>query len=109
AKEMALEGWRAGLTLAEEKGAAPIMDEDFTVTAAMLARRPEMLADGFKEGDTIKGRVLWAKYSRYMQRVAGAEPELVEKLAAHGSRFTHHSSIAPTRTISLSLANNASN
>ena len=109
AREMALEGWRTGLTLAEEKGAAPIMDEDFTVTAAMLARRPEMLADGFKEGDTIKGRVLWAKYSRYMQRVASAEPELVEKLAVHGSRFTHHSSIAPTGTISLSLANNASN
>ena len=109
AREMALEGWRAGLTLAEEKGAAPIMDEDFTVTAAMLARRPEMLADGFKEGDSIKGRVLWAKYSRYMQRVASVEPELVEKLAAHGSRFTHHSSIAPTGTISLSLANNASN
>jgi len=109
AKEMALEGWRAGLALAEEKGAAPIMDEDFTVTAAMLARRPEMLTDGFKEGDSVKGRVLWAKYSRYMQRVASAEPELVKKLAAHGSRFTHHSSIAPTGTISLSLANNASN
>ncbi|MCC1495519.1 adenosylcobalamin-dependent ribonucleoside-diphosphate reductase [Alcanivorax sp. 1008] len=109
AKEMALEGWRAGLALAEEKGAAPIMDEDFTVTAAMLARRPEMVADGIKEGDTIKGRILWAKYSHYMQRVAGAEPELVEALAQHGSRFTHHSSIAPTGTISLSLANNASN
>ena len=29
--------------------------------------------------------------------------------AADGARFTHHSSIAPTGTISLSLANNASN
>jgi len=27
----------------------------------------------------------------------------------HGARFTHHSAIAPTGTISLSLANNASN
>jgi ribonucleoside-diphosphate reductase alpha chain len=36
-------------------------------------------------------------------------PELVEQLAEHGARFTHHSSIAPTGTISLSLANNASN
>jgi ribonucleoside-diphosphate reductase alpha chain len=34
---------------------------------------------------------------------------LVEKLAQTGARFTHHSSIAPTGTISLSLANNASN
>ena len=57
----------------------------------------------------IEGKVLHAKYSRYMQRVAEVAPELVEELAEVGSRFTHHSSIAPTGTISLSLANNASN
>ena len=50
-----------------------------------------------------------ARYSRYMQRVAEAAPELVAQLAEVGARFTHHSSIAPTGTISLSLANNASN
>ncbi|MCE9971330.1 ribonucleoside-diphosphate reductase, adenosylcobalamin-dependent, partial [Aeromonas salmonicida] len=33
----------------------------------------------------------------------------VAELAEVGGRFTHHSSIAPTGTISLSLANNASN
>jgi hypothetical protein len=44
-----------------------------------------------------------------MQRVAEAAPELVDELAEVGGRFTHHSSIAPTGTISLSLANNASN
>ena len=37
------------------------------------------------------------------------DPELAEALATHGARFTHHSSIAPTGTIALSLANNASN
>jgi ribonucleoside-diphosphate reductase alpha chain len=68
-----------------------------------------MATDGYQVGDTIKGRVLHAKYSRYMQRVASVAPELVEKLAEKGARFTHHSSIAPTGTISLSLANNASN
>jgi ribonucleoside-diphosphate reductase alpha chain len=109
AKEMAIQGWRTGLDLAEEKGAALLMDEDFEVTEAMLARRPEMKQDGFGVGDTIKGRVLWARYSRYMQRVAGEDAELVEQLAEKGARFTHHSSIAPTGTISLSLANNASN
>ena len=36
-------------------------------------------------------------------------PKLVEQLAEVGARFTHHTSIAPTGTISLSLANNASN
>jgi ribonucleoside-diphosphate reductase alpha chain len=44
-----------------------------------------------------------------MQRIATEAPELVAELAKVGSRFTHHSSIAPTGTISLSLANNASN
>jgi len=108
-REMAVQGWRSGLQLAEEKGVAPIMEEDFEVTEAMLARRPEMRADGYKPGDQVKGKVLWARYSRYMQQIAEVEPELAEALAEKGARFTHHSSIAPTGTISLSLANNASN
>jgi ribonucleoside-diphosphate reductase alpha chain len=108
-REMAIAGWEVGLELAQEKGPAPIMDEDFKVSAEMLRKRPEMAADGYKLGDPIKGRVLHAKYSRYMQRVAAVAPELIEKMATSGSRFTHHSSIAPTGTISLSLANNASN
>ncbi|MBS0193854.1 MAG: adenosylcobalamin-dependent ribonucleoside-diphosphate reductase [Proteobacteria bacterium] len=108
-REMAIAGWEMGLALAQEKGPAPIMDEEFTVTAQMLRQRPEMKKDGWKPGKKIAGRVLHAKYSRYMQRVAEVAPELVRQLAETGSRFTHHSSIAPTGTISLSLANNASN
>lgn len=109
ARDMAVAGWETGLELAREKGAAPIMDEEFKVTAAMLRQRPEMKKDGWKLGQKITGKVLHARYSRYMQRVATVAPELVEALAETGARFTHHSSIAPTGTISLSLANNASN
>ncbi|MDI1254059.1 adenosylcobalamin-dependent ribonucleoside-diphosphate reductase [Thermomonas sp.] len=109
ARDMAVAGWEMGLSLAKEKGAAPIMGEQFDVTAAMLRLRPEMVADGWKLGQQIEGKTLHAKYSRYMQRIAEVAPELVEELAEVGSRFTHHSSIAPTGTISLSLANNASN
>lgn len=99
-------GWETGIDLADEKGAAPIMEEDFVVTADMLAKRPEMAADGIKVGAKVKGKVLLGKYSRYMQQF----PEgLRNKIAKKGVRFTHHSSIAPTGTISLSLANNASN
>jgi ribonucleoside-diphosphate reductase alpha chain len=108
-RELALTGWQVALDLAREKGAAPIMDEDFEVTGEMLRKRPEMRRDGYLPGDKIKGRVLHAKYSRYMQRLAEVAPELVTELADSGARFTHHSSIAPTGTISLSLANNASN
>jgi ribonucleoside-diphosphate reductase alpha chain len=108
-RELALEGWRAGLELAKEKGPAPVMEQEFDVTAEMLRKRPEMKRDGYKVGDKVEGKLLHAKYSRYMQRVAEADPDLVQELAKVGARFTHHSSIAPTGTISLSLANNASN
>jgi ribonucleoside-diphosphate reductase alpha chain len=108
-KELAVAGWEAALDLAKEKGPAPIMLEEFEVTPEMLRKRPEMARDGIKAGAKLPGRVLHARYSRYMQRVAEAAPELVDELARVGARFTHHSSIAPTGTISLSLANNASN
>ncbi|MDG1292891.1 MAG: adenosylcobalamin-dependent ribonucleoside-diphosphate reductase [Pseudomonadales bacterium] len=108
-REIALEGWRAGLELAKEKGPAPIMEEDFTVTDSMLAMRPEMLEEGYSVGDTIKGKLLHSRYSRYMQKIALVEPELVKALSEVGARFTHHSSLAPTGTIALSLGNNVSN
>jgi ribonucleoside-diphosphate reductase alpha chain len=108
-KEMALTGWRTALELAKEKGPAPIMNEEFKLTADMLRKRPQMRKDGFKVGSKVKGKVLHAKYSNYMQQVGKEDAELIEQLAEHGARFTHHSSIAPTGTISLSLANNASN
>ncbi|KHL68340.1 ribonucleoside-diphosphate reductase class II [Pseudomonas flexibilis] len=109
AREMALVGWEEALELSREKGPAPLLAEEFTVTAEMLRKRPEMAKDGYQVGDKVPGRVLHAKYSRYMQRLAEYAPELIEALAEQGARFTHHSSIAPTGTISLSLANNASN
>ena len=108
-REMAVSGWQAGVQLAKEKGAAPIMNDEFTVTADMLRKRPEMVKDGYSAGDKVKGRVLLSKYSRYMQQIASADKSLINEITEHGSRFTHHTSIAPTGTISLSLANNASN
>ena len=108
-KNLALTGWRAALELSKEKGPAPILTEDFVVSKEMLSQRPEMLDDGFVVGDKIKGSVLHAKYSKYMQKIASEDPELVDELSRVGARFTHHSSIAPTGTISLSIGNNVSN
>ncbi|PCI42567.1 MAG: ribonucleoside-diphosphate reductase, adenosylcobalamin-dependent [Proteobacteria bacterium] len=111
--ELARTGFETGLQLGEEKGVAPIMNEDIKITTEIMAKRPEMTADGIQVGDKIKARILWAKYSSYMQQFAHTDnPEdkvLLEALIEKGCRFTHHSSIAPTGTISLSLANNASN
>ena len=106
AREMAQVGWETGLELAREKGAAPIMLDTFEVTAQMLTQRPEMAQDGYKVGDRVRGSILIAKYSRYMQQF---DSDLTDQIAEHGARYSHHTSIAPTGTISLSLANNASN
>ena len=107
-KELAIAGWREGVALAKEKGAAPIMEEMFEITPEHLLARPE-LSETYKVGDKVAGKVLLAEYSRYMQQLAEEDAALVKEIAEVGCRFTHHSSIAPTGTISLSLANNASN
>lgn len=108
-RELAVIGWETGVELAKEKGPAPIMDETFSITKEMLQIRPELAKDGYREGDVVKGKVLHSRYSRYMQQIAEIAPELIDEMTETGSRFTHHSSIAPTGTISLSLGNNVSN
>lgn len=108
-RNLALTGWQVALELAKEKGPAPIMDEMFEITAEMLRLRPEMKDDGYQPGQQVKGSTLHTRYSRYMQKINEIEPELIDELEKVGARYTHHSSIAPTGTISLSLANNASN
>lgn len=108
-KVLAVTGWEESLVLAKEKGPAPVLERTFTVSAQMLAKRPEMKSDGMKVGDKVKGALLHAKYSRYMQRIAEDNPSLIEELGKIGARFTHHTSIAPTGTLALSLGNNVSN
>jgi len=113
AYEIARTGFKTGLELGREKGVAPIMNEKVEITPTLMAQRPEMADDGIKIGDKLAGKVLWARYSRYMQQFADTgnadDAALLKDLEETGCRFTHHSSIAPTGTISLSLANNASN
>ena len=109
ARDMAVAGLSAGVELAREKGSAPIMEDEFEVTAALLFKQPDLAKDGIKVGSKIKGKVLLGKYSRYMQEVAKVAPALIDDIVENGCRFSHHSSIAPTGTISLSLANNVSN
>jgi ribonucleoside-diphosphate reductase alpha chain len=106
---LAVTGWEEALNLAKEKGPAPVLAQTFVVTEKMLTKRPEMKNDGLKIGDKVKGSLLHAKYSRYMQRIGEDNPELIEQLAQVGARFTHHTSIAPTGTLALSLGNNVSN
>ena len=109
AKNLAITGWEEGIALAKEKGSAPILEKEYEITKEFIRLRPEISRDGYTVGDRVKGKVLLAKYSKYMQRVGKERPDIIADIVKYGCRFTHHSSIAPTGTISLSLANNASN
>lgn len=105
-KLLAITGYEEGLKLAKEKGPAPIMEEEFEITPAMMRKRPELASDGIQPGAKVKGKVLWSRYSEYLAQMPKA---LLRQLEETGCRFTHHSSIAPTGTIALSLGNNCSN
>jgi len=108
-KSLALESWRAALELAREKGPAPILNETFEITPAHLLQQPQLAADGIQAGERLPGRVLHARYSRYLQRIATLDAGLVAELEQVGARYTHATSIAPTGTMAASVGNNASN
>lgn len=107
-QQLALCGWQEGVRLAKEKGPAPIFNEEFEIDSSLLQQRPE-LKEHYALGDKVAGKILHARYSRYMNKIAELDPSLIDDIAEHGCRFSHHSSIAPTGTIALSFANNASN
>lgn len=105
-KTLCIVGYACGIDLAIEKGAAPIMDEAFP--ADMLPTDIDPGANYVGGERVVSGKDLWMQ-SKFMQRVWEARPDLKELAEIHGCRFTHHGSIAPTGTISLSVNNNASN
>lgn len=82
-QELAVTGFKTGVDLAKEKGCAPILESQ-------------------------QNRQAWVD-GEYMKRIWSAWPEGKQLALDHGCRFTHHSSIAPTGTISLSVNNNVSN
>jgi ribonucleoside-diphosphate reductase alpha chain len=106
---MALEGWREGLYLSREKNIAPIFDKSYKITKLHMSLRPNMKQDGVKINDKITGKILFIKYSNYMIRISKEDSKLINRISKFGCRFTHHTSIAPTGTIALSIANNVSN
>lgn len=105
-RNLAVNGTLYGIELAQEKGAAPIMEEDFEVTADIV----EFLRDPLLKEElvTAKGKDLWVN-SKYMERIWDLHPNMKAEALEFGCRFTHHSSIAPTGTIALSINNNVSN
>lgn len=104
-KLMAIRGYMTGCELAKEKGSAPILDEYFELTPEIVKKCPSF--EDLELGQRIKGIYLFLQ-SPYMQRLLKDEPQLKQDLLQYGCRFSHHTSIAPTGTISLALGNNTS-
>ena len=96
-------GWRAALELSKRR-ALPHYGRGFTITAKCCEPDQRWREMVFRLG-MLLGKVLHARYSLHAA-TGEIEPDLVKALEEKGA-FTHHSSIAPTGTISLSLANNA--
>ena len=86
------------------------MNEEFTVTRGDAA---QAAGDGARRLEGRRSRSPGACCTRATAATCSASPKSRRSSSTssreHGARFTHHSSIAPTGTISLSLANNASN
>jgi ribonucleoside-diphosphate reductase alpha chain len=95
AQVMALAGWEAGIALGHEKGVPDALADLFPDKAGVMRRGHELMAQ-----------------SAYMRRLEMSSPEgaqVVKAIREKGARFSHHTSIAPTGTIALSVANNVSN
>ena len=111
ARQLALAGWQEALELA--RGKRPGADHDRAIRGHR-SHAAETPRDGGgwlgQVGDKIPGRILHARYSRYMQKIAAEAPELVDQLAETrvlGLRTT--AQLRRPARYPLSLANNASN
>lgn len=112
-KTLALVGWKQALELSKEKGCAPILNEYTRLTPELTQKYPHISEQEWAEWAGVSGwisnKILHAYCSRYMRRIRDLDPHLIEELVIHGARFTHHTAIAPTGTLALSVGNNASN
>ena len=102
AKRIAIASWKTAADLAQEKGPAPIFNETVELDQRMAKRL------GKAVGTQVSTRELFVA-SRYLERIFREEPGIRDRLLEHGSRYTHATATAPTGTISLALADNASN
>jgi ribonucleoside-diphosphate reductase alpha chain len=107
---MAVAGWEAALELAKRKGPGADHERgirrhrrDAAQASGDGARRLEGRGDRSRASSCTPATAATCSASPRSRRSWSSARRQV------GARFTHHTSIAPTGTISLSLANNASN
>lgn len=106
-KRLAIVGFETGAELAREKGEAPVLQEQFTYDQIRPYSKFNTNLTGFKGARTGRQLLLKSHYFDQWHDDPDCKPAM-DALKKYGSRFSHHSSIAPTGTISLSLGNNIS-
>jgi ribonucleoside-diphosphate reductase alpha chain len=113
---LAVESYEEGINLAIEKGCAPELLKNHSIDHLTLEqleplkdyldmRIPELLG-GDPQYPTYPGKELMAHGSSYLARFA---PSIRVKIAKHGCRYTHATTIAPNGTLSMTWGNNCSN
>jgi ribonucleoside-diphosphate reductase alpha chain len=110
-KELAMTGFDEGVSLAIEKGMAPILEREFD---AQDVRKYAELNGNTNLPSKLRKKLMGKDLlvmSHYFDpwRTDSRGKEILKRISKHGCRFTHHSSIAPTGTISASYGENCSN
>ena len=108
-RTMVAAGWETGMELASEKGEAPALAAEYTMQSMLRARQPSVQWPA--DGTSMTGRELMLEGSGYWRALGtdDALAGLLRDIAKYGSRFTHHTSIAPTGTTAIAFGNNCSN
>jgi ribonucleoside-diphosphate reductase alpha chain len=110
-RELAFAGFHEGAMLAREKGEAPALTQMYSTSSILGGGHHKYNSNWKPLAQEYSGRELFLRshYFDAWREDSSDSKEILKHLRLYGSRFTHHSSIAPTGTISLSFGNNASN
>lgn len=91
--EMVVNGYEAGLQIAKEKGCCLALVEKDNIKKFLESPYISGIRKNLKKFPTLSTRF----------------EAVLKQIPEYGLRFTHHTAIAPTGTLALSLGNNASN
>lgn len=99
-------GIKVGIELAKEKGPAPIFEDTTFVDEAFLAKAKKHLDDKeYTNLCTYKGLTVSNKYLYQFSKYVTDQQHKTD-ISIYGIRYSHHTSIAPTGTMSLAIGNN---
>ena len=104
-KELVRAGWEAADELSHEKGPAPVFEETFKLTPEI-----EEMCGSYNDKLEVSGAELFvaSPYIKFLHKEGLITEDQVTQFTYTGPRFSHHTAIAPTGTLALTLGNNVS-